>query len=257
MLSHQPHRYLNRSSPVDGPNKPVDGLTELLRIEWLFNVLEWRTGSQSKTEMRLSPAPSSARSSGKVTPGVDVAVVAARPHADQEPERTVTGTREGGAHRLPNAAVVVGGDFAGDDDPPACGHHLHRHPGGLVVVEDVVEDLIGDLIGQLVRMTSAHGLGSMNSRHKHTRFHETQREQERAHPSFGDGRQDQERRLGASLQQLLGHLVIRRGAGIVGGAGSAHDLENLIPIHIRLLTKRLRHGDEWGGDRSTGRRMLA
>ena len=84
-------------------------------------------------------------------------------------------TREGGAHRLPDTRAVVGGDFAGDDDPP----------------------------------TGCH------------------------------------------------HLVAGRGARVIGGAGGAHDLVNLVPIHIRLLPETLGHGDKRAGDGSTGGGVFA
>ena len=84
-------------------------------------------------------------------------------------------TREGGAHRLPDTRAVVGGDFAGDDDPP----------------------------------TGCH------------------------------------------------HLFAGRGARVVGGAGGAHDLVNLVPIHIRLLPETLGHGDKRAGDGGTGGGVFA
>ena len=104
-------------------------------------------------------------------------------------DEAVAGSREGGAHRLPDMRAVVGGDFAGDDDPTTGCHHLHRHPCGLVVVEDVV----GDLIGQLVRMTSTHRLGSTNRTHKHTRFHESEGNKKTSTP-LESGREDHEGR---------------------------------------------------------------
>ena len=39
--------------------------------------------------------------------------------------------------------------------------------------------------------------------------------------------------------------------------GGAHDLVNLVPVHIRLLTKRLRHRNKRAGDSCARRRMFA
>ena len=40
-------------------------------------------------------------------------------------------------------------------------------------------------------------------------------------------------------------------------AGSPDDLVNLVPVHVRLLPERLRHGYERGRDNCAHRRMLA
>lgn len=50
---------------------------------------------------------------------------------------------------------------------------------------------------------------------------------------------------------------MRGGARVVGGAGGAHDLVNLVPIHIRLLSETLGHGDKRAGDGSTGGGVFA
>ena len=46
---------------------------------------------------------------------------------------------------------------------------------------------------------------------------------------------------------------------VVGGdfAGDAHDLVNLVPIHIRLLPETLGHGDKRAGDGGTGGGVFA
>lgn len=70
------------------------------------------------------------------------------------------------------------------------------------------------------------------------------------------GREDHEGRLGAGVEQLLRHLVAGRGARLVGGAGGAHNLVKLAPIHFRLIPETLGRGDERDGDGGTGGGVL-
>ena len=47
-------------------------------------------------------------------------------------------------------------------------------------------------------------------------------------------------------------MIRGRRLGVVAGRGSPDDLVNLVAVHVRLLTKRLRYGDERGRDGGTG-----
>ena len=54
------------------------------------------------------------------------------------------------------------------------------------------------------------------------------------------------------------HQLIRgRRLGVVAGRGGADDLVNLVAVHVRLLTKRLRHRNKRAGDSCARRRMFA
>ena len=63
--------------------------------------------------------------------------------------------------------------------------------------------------------------------------------------------------LGAGLQQAFHQVITRRATGVFAGGGGAHDLVDLVPVHVRLLGKRLAHGHERGGDRGTRGGVLA
>lgn len=57
--------------------------------------------------------------------------------------------------------------------------------------------------------------------------------------------------LGAGLQQAFHQVITRRATCVFAGGGGTHNLVDLVPVHVRLLGKRLAHRHERGGDRGT------
>ena len=63
--------------------------------------------------------------------------------------------------------------------------------------------------------------------------------------------------LGAGLQQAFHQVITRRATCVFAGGGGTHNLVDLVPVHVRLLTKRLRHRNKRAGDSCARRRMFA
>ena len=65
------------------------------------------------------------------------------------------------------------------------------------------------------------------------------------------------RGAGWLVKKAFHQLIRRRRLGVVAGRGGADDLVNLVAVHVRLLTKRLRHRNKRAGDSCARRRMFA
>ena len=52
--------------------------------------------------------------------------------------------------------------------------------------------------------------------------------------------------LGAGLQQAFHQVITRRATCVFAGGGGTHNLVDLVPVHVRLLTEALAHGHERG-----------
>lgn len=128
-----------------------------------------------------------------------------------------------------------------------------RRTFGWALVENVIKGCVGDQVAELIGMADTRVLSSLR-RHTHPLSKESGHRKVPAHP--GQAQRKKGRLLGAGFEQLLHHVITRSCTRVVGSAGGADDLVNLVPVHIRLLTERLRHSRERRGDRSTSRWML-
>ena len=63
--------------------------------------------------------------------------------------------------------------------------------------------------------------------------------------------------LGAGLQQAFHQVITRRATDVFVGGDGAHDLVDLVPVHVHLLGKRLVHRHERGGDSGARGGVLA
>ena len=192
--------------------------------------------------------------------GRDIRALAVDMHADAPADRQIARPGQGTAYSGPDGDLDAGGDFPGHDDPALGRHHLHRTTSRRILKQKVIQDCVSNQVTQLVRVTDTGGLAGTDTRHQGLLQSTGVNTEEPAHHSERARIQDVHGvRHGAGwlVKKAFHQLIRRRRPRVVAGRGSPDDLVNLVPVHIRLLTKRLRYGDERGRDGGTGGGVFA